>query len=68
MSGNLVSLLFGTYRRDVLALLFLHLETSLHVREIARIIGKVPGTLLRELNLLAEAGLLNNLVRHGLVQ
>jgi predicted nucleotidyltransferase len=58
MSGNLASLLFGAYRRDVLALLFLHPEASLHVREIARIIGKVPGTLLRELNLLAEAGLL----------
>jgi predicted nucleotidyltransferase len=58
MSGNLASLLFGAYRRDVLALLFLHLEASLHVWEIARIIGKVPGTLLRELNLLAEAGLL----------
>jgi predicted nucleotidyltransferase len=58
MSGNLASLLFGAYRRDVLALLFLHPEASLHVRKIARIIGKVPGTLLRELNLLAEAGLL----------
>jgi predicted nucleotidyltransferase len=31
---------------------------SLHVREIARVTGKVPGTLVRELNQLAESGLL----------
>jgi len=31
---------------------------SLHVREIARAIGKAPGTLLRELNALAAAGVL----------
>ena len=58
MTGNLASLLFGAYRRDVLALLLLHPELSLHVREIARVMGKAPGTLLRELNLLADAGLL----------
>jgi predicted nucleotidyltransferase len=53
-----VSLLFGAYRRGVLALLLLRPEASLHVREIARATGKAPGTLLRELNALAEAGLL----------
>ena len=58
MSGNLTSLLFGTYRRDVLALLLLHPEASLHVREIARATGKAPGTLLRELNRLTDAGVL----------
>jgi predicted nucleotidyltransferase len=58
MSGNLASLLFGAYRLDVLALLLLHPETSLHVREIARATGKAPGTLLRELNRLADAGVL----------
>lgn len=58
MSVNLASVLFGAYRREALALLLLHPETSLHVREIARVTGKVPGTLLRELNLLADAGLL----------
>jgi len=51
-------LLFGAYRRDVLALLLLHPEESRHVREIARAIGKAPGTLLRELNALAAAGVL----------
>ena len=58
MPGNLASLLFGAYRRDVLALLLLHPETSLHVREIARATGTTPGTLLRELNRLADAGVL----------
>jgi len=58
MSGNLASLLFGAYRRDALALLLLHPETSPHVREIARATGKAPGTLLRELNRLADAGVL----------
>jgi len=42
----------------VLALLLLHPEESTHVREIARAIGKAPGTLLRELNALAAAGVL----------
>lgn len=52
------SLLFGGYRRGVLALLLLRPEQSLHVREIARATAKAPGTLLRELNALAEAGVL----------
>jgi len=58
MSSNLASLLFGAYRRDALALLLLHPEASLHVREIARATGKSPGTFLRELNRLADAGVL----------
>ncbi len=56
--GNLADLLFGAYRRDALALLLLHPEAALHVREIARVTGKVPGTLLRELDRLASAGIL----------
>ncbi len=59
MSANLASLLFGAYRRDALALLLLHPELSLHVREIGRVTGKAPGTLLRELNQLADAGVLS---------
>ena len=58
MTGNLASLLFGTHRRDALALLLLHPEDSLHVREIGRITGKAPGTMLRELNRLADAGVI----------
>lgn len=57
--SDLASLLFGAYRREVLALLLLHPDVSLHVREIARLTGKVPGTLLRELNQLADAGVLS---------
>src|SRR2546426_4252926 len=56
--GNLASLLFGAYRRDALALLLLHPEASLHVREIARATGKSPGTFLRELNRPPDAGVL----------
>lgn len=55
---NLGALLFGTYRRQILALLLMHPEQSFHVREIARITGKPAGTLYRELSALAEAGLL----------
>ena len=57
-SPNLASLLFGAYRLGVLALLLLRPEESLHLREIARLTGKVPGTLLREVNALAAAGVL----------
>lgn len=57
-TGNLADLLFGAYRRDALALLLLHPEGALHVREIARVTGKAPGTLLRELDRLAQAGIL----------
>lgn len=57
--ADVASLLFGSYRREALALLLLHPETSLHVREIARMTGKALGTLLRELNALADAGLLS---------
>lgn len=56
---NLASLLFGSARREVLAQLLLHPESSWHVRELARMTGKAPGTLLRELNLLADVGILS---------
>lgn len=55
---DLGSLLFGSYRKSVLALLLLHPEQALHVRELARQLDKPPGTLLRELNALADAGVL----------
>lgn len=52
--------LFGSaYRRQVLALLFLHPDTQYHTREIARITATSPGTLHRELRRLGDAGLLN---------
>ncbi|HEY5672428.1 MAG TPA: hypothetical protein VIR78_01860 [Malonomonas sp.] len=55
---NPVELIFGTYRREVLALLLLRPEERYYVREIARLTGIVPGSLHRELKLLAAAGLL----------
>jgi predicted nucleotidyltransferase len=58
LASNLADLLFGAYRRDALVLLLLRPELALHVREIARLTGKAPGTLLRELDRLADAGIL----------
>jgi predicted nucleotidyltransferase len=57
------SVLFPGYRRRVLGLLLLHPEESLHGREIARRTGLPAGTLTRELNRLAEVGLLNRVKR-----
>jgi predicted nucleotidyltransferase len=51
-------ILFGNYRRQVLALLLLRPEERFHVREIARLTGIPAGSLHRELKLLAEAELL----------
>jgi DNA-binding transcriptional ArsR family regulator len=58
---NLAETLFSVYRRRVLAFLFLRPEEHFHVREISRLTSVPPGSLHRELKLLAEAGLL---VRH----
>lgn len=56
---NASSLLFpASYRRQVLALLLLHPERKLHVREISRLTGTTPGTMNKELTRLHEAGLL----------
>lgn len=56
--GKPVQILFGTYRRNVLALLLLRPEERFHVREVARLTGIPAGSLHRELKLLAEAELL----------
>lgn len=50
--------LFGTYRRQALALLLMRPEERFHVREIARLTGIPAGSLHRELKLLTEAELL----------
>jgi predicted nucleotidyltransferase len=49
----------AAYRRQVLALLLLHPERKLHVREISRLTGTTPGTMNKELTRLHEAGLLD---------
>lgn len=51
-------ILFGSYRRKVLALLLLRPDEPFHVREISRLSGVPAGSLHRELKLLAQAGLL----------
>jgi predicted nucleotidyltransferase len=57
--ADAASLLFpAAYRRQVLALLLLHPERKLHVREISRLTGTPPGTMNKELSRLHEAGLL----------
>lgn len=55
---SLASQLLGSTRCAVLGALFLHPDTALHVRELARITGASPGSLHRELRALAELGLL----------
>jgi len=50
--------LFGQTRSAVLSALLLHPESSLHVRELARLTGASAGSLHRELRLLADMGLL----------
>lgn len=50
--------LFGQTRSAVLGALLPHPESSLHVRELARLTGASAGSLHRELRLLADMGLL----------
>jgi predicted nucleotidyltransferase len=61
-SPTLVEILFGAYRRQILALLLLRPDESFYVREIARLTGVPAGSLHRELKLLSEAGLLQRSV------
>ena len=58
MPTNPLALLFSAYRRQVLGLLLLRPEDSLHVRELSRLTGVQAGSLHRELRALTEAGLL----------
>lgn len=55
---QLVEVLFGAYRRQILALLLLRSDESFYVREIGRLTGVPAGSLHRELKLLSDAGLL----------
>ena len=59
VSPDLGTVFFGAYRRHVLGLLLLHPDESFHLREIARVTSTQPGTLRRELALLADAGVLS---------
>lgn len=53
----LMDLLFPTTRQRVLARLLLEPEASFHLRELARLTGSHAGTLGRELDKLADTGL-----------
>ena len=57
-SLSLATHLLGGTRSAVLAALLLHPESTLHVRELARVTGASPGSLHRELRALTEIGLL----------
>ena len=57
-SPRLVEVLFGAYRRRILALLLLRADESFYVREIGRLTCVPAGSLHRELRLLCGAGLL----------
>lgn len=64
------ALFFGAYRRKVLGLLLLHPGEHFHLREIARATRTQPGTVRRELSLLARAGVIQrdvqgNQIRFG---
>lgn len=56
--SSLAHHLLGQTRSAVLSVLLLHPETSLHVRELARLTGASAGSLHRELRTLADLGLL----------
>ncbi len=53
-----IEFMFSSYRRQVLAVLFLHPDQQFHVRELERITGISAGSLHRELTAMARSGLL----------
>lgn len=58
MAKQPIEFMFSSYRRQVLATLFLRPDEQFHVRELARITGISAGSLHRELKAMAESGLL----------
>lgn len=56
--ASTAAFLLGHTRSAVLGALFLHPESSLHVRELARLTGASPGSLHRDLRAMTELGLL----------
>jgi len=53
-----IDLMFGTYRRQLLATLLLRPDERFHVRELGRMTGFSPGSIHRELRIMADSGLL----------
>ncbi len=58
MAKQAVELMFGAYRRELLAKLLLRPDEDFHLRELERMTGIPAGSLHRELKALFEAGLL----------
>ena len=58
MAKQAVELMFGAYRRELLAQLLLRPDEDFHLRELERMTGIPAGSLHRELRALFEAGLL----------
>jgi predicted nucleotidyltransferase len=58
MAKQAVELMFGAYRRELLAQLLLRPDEDFHLRELERMTGIPAGSLHRELKALFEAGLL----------
>lgn len=56
--ASLATFLLGRTRSAALGALFLHPESSLHVRELARLTGASPGSLHRDLRAMTDLGLL----------
>lgn len=70
---QLLEVLFGAYRRQILALLLMRSDETFYMREIAQLTGVPTGSLHRELRLLTDAGLLvrtatGNQVRYQVVR
>jgi predicted nucleotidyltransferase len=59
MSKQPLELMFGSYRRRLLAHLLLRPDESFYVRELARMTGIPAGSIHRELTALYESGLLS---------
>ncbi len=58
MSKQPIELMFGSYRRQLLAQLLLRPDEAFYVRELARMTGIPAGSIHRELTALHESGLL----------
>jgi len=58
MSKQPIELMFGSYRRQLLAHLLLRPDEAFYVRELARMTGIPAGSIHRELTALYESGLL----------
>lgn len=56
--SSTASFLLGRTRSAVLGALYLHPDSSLHVRELARLTGASPGSLHRDLRAMTDLGLL----------